>query len=223
MTTLRRLIGSSVVVGLASVSRRHERRSRMVVSRRSGKRPSQSAAWLHGRVVSRSASPPPGRTDEPGQLTLSLPVWPGAPCVCWPTRRCCRVGRRPVGTNGPNFCGTLGRCRRRPESGVEPQTAGQRPLLALTARRPRRSFLWVDDRAAGAPAPLAMEVCAGLPAGSVDRVAPSTHRIEVDPLQQPYPGNLCSPKAAEQGRRLPHWQSPTATRAWVFRGCTAPG
>jgi len=40
--------------------------------------------------------------------------------------------------------------------GVEPQTAGQRPLLALTAQRPRRSFLWVDDRAAGVPTPLAM-------------------------------------------------------------------
>jgi hypothetical protein len=178
------------MVGPASVSRRHERPSRIAVSRRSGKsRPPQSAAWLHGRVVSRSASPPPGRTDEPGQLILSLPVWPGAPCVCWPTRRCCRVGRRPVGANGPNFCGTLGRCRRRPESGdpsenpwsvwrlgscgtwhlpaaavalrcqvahspdrkparplprlggVEPQTAGQRPLLALTAQRPRWTLL----------------------------------------------------------------------------------
>ena len=118
MTTLHQLIGSSLMVGPASVSRRHERPSRIAVSRRSRKsRPPQSAAWLHGRVVSRSASPPPGRTDEPGQLTLSLPVWPGAPCVCWPTRRCCRLGRRPVGANGPNFCGTLGRCRRRPESG----------------------------------------------------------------------------------------------------------
>src|SRR5215212_4291839 len=61
MTTLRRLIGSSLMVRPASVSRRQERPSRIAVSRRSEKsRPPQSAAWLHGRVVSRSASPPPG-------------------------------------------------------------------------------------------------------------------------------------------------------------------
>jgi hypothetical protein len=177
-----------------------------VAERANDNAPSADRIVSHGRVVSRSASPPPGRTDEPGQLTLSLPVWPGAPCVCWPTRRCCRVGRRPVGANGPNFCGTLGRCRRRPESGdpkrnpwsvwrlgfcgtwhlpaaavalrcqvarspdrkpakplptlggVEPQTAGQRPLSGSGSgcAAAQASIPWVDDRAAGAPTPLAM-------------------------------------------------------------------
>jgi hypothetical protein len=70
--TLRRLIGSSVVVGPASRSRRHERPSRMAVSRRSGKsRPPRWAARLQARVGSGSASPPPGRTDKPGQRTVS--------------------------------------------------------------------------------------------------------------------------------------------------------
>jgi len=71
-TTLRRLIGSSVVVGPASMSRRHERPCWMAVSRRSGEsRPPRWAARLQGRVGSGSASPPPGRTDEPGQRTVS--------------------------------------------------------------------------------------------------------------------------------------------------------
>ena len=66
-TTLRRLIGSSVVVGPASGSRRHEGPSRMAVSRRSGQsRPPRWAARLQARVRSGSASPPPGRADEPG-------------------------------------------------------------------------------------------------------------------------------------------------------------
>src|SRR5215207_4066344 len=71
-TTLRRLIGSSVVVGPASRSRRHEGPSRMAVSRRSGKsRPPRWAARLQARVGSGSASPPPARADEPGQHTVS--------------------------------------------------------------------------------------------------------------------------------------------------------
>ena len=57
---------------------------------------------------------------EPTNLASSLsplPVWPGAPCVCWPTRRCCHVGTPPAGVIGPNFRGTLGRCRRMLGSG----------------------------------------------------------------------------------------------------------
>jgi hypothetical protein len=66
-TTLRRLLGSSVMVGPARVSRRHERPSRIAVSQRSGKsRPPRPAARLQSRVASGSASPPPGRTDQPG-------------------------------------------------------------------------------------------------------------------------------------------------------------
>jgi hypothetical protein len=110
--TLRRLIGSSVVVGPASVSRRHERPPRIAVSRRSGKsRPPRWAARLQARVGSGSASPPP---VEPTNLASSLsvlPVWPGAPCACWPTRRCCQVGTLPGGAIRPNFRGTDG-CRR---------------------------------------------------------------------------------------------------------------
>jgi hypothetical protein len=65
--TLRRLIGSPVVVGPTSMSRRHERPSRMAVSRRSGtSRPPRWAARLQARVGSGSASPPSGRADEPG-------------------------------------------------------------------------------------------------------------------------------------------------------------
>ena len=64
--TLRRLIGSPVVVRPARMSRRHERPSWMVVSRRSGKRPPRWAARLQAKVGSGSASPPLGRADEPG-------------------------------------------------------------------------------------------------------------------------------------------------------------
>src|SRR5512132_3219681 len=45
---------------------------------------SQGGVWI--RIASS------GRTDSPGQPTVSLPVWPGAPCVCWPARRCCQGG-----------------------------------------------------------------------------------------------------------------------------------
>ena len=69
--TLRRLIGSSVVVGPASVSRRHERPSRMAVSRRSGtSRPQRWAARLQARAGSGSASPPPVEPTNPGQRTV---------------------------------------------------------------------------------------------------------------------------------------------------------
>src|SRR5215217_8003744 len=45
----------------------------MAVSRRSRKqRPPRWAAWLQARVGSGSASPPPGRTDSPGQHTISF-------------------------------------------------------------------------------------------------------------------------------------------------------
>jgi hypothetical protein len=110
--TLRRLIGSSVVVGLASVSRRHERPSRMAVSRRSGtSRPPPRAARLQARVGSGSASPPPVEPTNLASPLSPVPVWPGGPCVCWPTRRCCQLGTPPGGAIGPNFGGTLGRRR----------------------------------------------------------------------------------------------------------------
>ena len=63
--TLRRLIGSSVVVAPPRGP------SRMAVSRRSGKRPPRWAARLQARVGSGSASPPLGRADVSGQRTVS--------------------------------------------------------------------------------------------------------------------------------------------------------
>jgi hypothetical protein len=117
--TLGRLIGSSVVVGPARVSRRHEGPSGMVVSRRSGKRPPLGAARLQARVGSGSASPPPVEPTNLASARSRVPVWPGGPCVCWPTRRCCQVGRPRGGAIGPNFGGTLGRCRTVP--GARPQ------------------------------------------------------------------------------------------------------
>jgi hypothetical protein len=63
---------------------------------------SQGGVWI--RIASS------GRADVPGPAhCLFLPVWPGGPYVCWPTRRCCQVGRPPGGAIGPNFGGTLGR------------------------------------------------------------------------------------------------------------------
>jgi hypothetical protein len=60
------------VVGRARLSRRHERPSWMVVSRRSGKsRPPLGAARLQARVGSGSTSPPPVELTNPGQRTVS--------------------------------------------------------------------------------------------------------------------------------------------------------
>jgi hypothetical protein len=74
-------------------------------------RPPRPAARLQAWVGSGSASPPPVEPTNLASALSLLPVWPGAPCVCWPTRRCCHAGTPPVGAIGPNFRGTLGRCR----------------------------------------------------------------------------------------------------------------
>jgi hypothetical protein len=116
--TLRRLIGSSVVVGPASVSRRHERPSRIAVSRRSGtSRPPRWAARLQARVGLGSASPPPVEPTVLASALPLLPVWPGVPCGCWPTRRCCHLGK-------PNGRGHWAQLRRDPRP--LPQKAGER-------------------------------------------------------------------------------------------------
>jgi hypothetical protein len=74
------------VVGPARVSRRHERPSRMVVSRRSGtSRPPRWAARLQARVGSGSASPPPVAPTVLASALSVVPVWPGGPCAGWPT------------------------------------------------------------------------------------------------------------------------------------------
>jgi hypothetical protein len=74
-TTLRRLIGSSVVVGPASMSRRHERPCWMAVSRWSGEsRPPRWAARLQARVGSGSASPPPVEPTNLASALSPLPV-----------------------------------------------------------------------------------------------------------------------------------------------------
>ncbi len=63
----------------------------MVVSRRSGKsRAPGSAGPPDGRVACRSHRLLPVRPTKPSQDTpRNLPVWLGAPGVCWPTRTAC--------------------------------------------------------------------------------------------------------------------------------------
>ena len=108
----------------------------MVVSRRSGNsRPPRWAARLQARVGSGSASPPPVEPTNLASALSLLPVWPGAPCVCWPTRRCCQVGTPPGGAIRPNFRRTLGRCRRRLESTPQAQSRYVRRLMLLVALR----------------------------------------------------------------------------------------
>jgi hypothetical protein len=65
------------VVGPASVSRRHERRSRMAVSRRSGKRPPRGAARLQARMGLDPHRLLPLEPTVPGQRTVSCAslVW----------------------------------------------------------------------------------------------------------------------------------------------------
>jgi hypothetical protein len=96
-------------------------------------RPPRWVARLQARVGSGSASPPPGRADEPGQRTVSLASLAGGPCVCWPTRRCCQVGTLPGGAIGPNFCGTLGRCRTVLGSATPSEAPVRQGLVLLVA------------------------------------------------------------------------------------------
>jgi hypothetical protein len=60
---------------------------------------SQGGVWI------RIASSRSRRRSRPAH-GLFLPVWPGGPCVGWPTRRCCQVGTPPVGAIRPDFGGT---------------------------------------------------------------------------------------------------------------------
>ena len=111
--TLHRLIGSSVVVGPASVSHRHERP--LSEGRQPTERDIEAAAvgepaTSQGGIWIRIASFRSSRRTRASARSL-LPVWPGAPCACWPTRRCCQVGTPPPGAIGPNFRGTHGCCR----------------------------------------------------------------------------------------------------------------
>ena len=70
---------------------------------------SQGGVWI------RLASSRSSRRTRASALSL-VPVWPGGPCGCWPTPRCFQVGRSLGGAIGPNFGGTLGRCRTVPGS-----------------------------------------------------------------------------------------------------------
>jgi hypothetical protein len=83
-----------------------------------------SRSKLQARAESGSASPPPVEPTNLASALSLVPVWPGAPCVCWPTCRCCQVGTPPGGAVGLNFGGTLGRCRRRLDSGDPKPSAG---------------------------------------------------------------------------------------------------
>jgi hypothetical protein len=86
----------------------------MVVSRRSGKsRAPRSADPPDGRVACRSHRLLPARPTKPSHDTArDLPVWPGAPGVCWPTRTACHRGGPWSGAVGPEFCEPTGRGRR---------------------------------------------------------------------------------------------------------------
>ena len=95
---------------------------------------SQGGIWI--RIASS------GRADEPGQPRSPVPVWPGGPCVCWPTRRCCQLGTPPGRAIGPNFGGTLGRCRtvlRSATQAKSPLRPGLVCLGRLATYRLRRS------------------------------------------------------------------------------------
>jgi Phosphatidylethanolamine-binding protein len=88
--------------------------SGMVVSRRSGRsRAPGSAGPPDGRVACRSHRLLPARPTKPSQDTpRNLPVWPGAPGVCWPTRTACHRGGPWSGAVGPELCEPTGRGRR---------------------------------------------------------------------------------------------------------------
>ena len=124
-----------------SGSRRHECPSWMVVSRRSGEsRPPRWAARLQARVGSGSASPP---RFEPTVLASprSLSQFGLARLVSAGRRaRCCHAEGAPVGAIGPNFGGTLDRCRSVPGSA----TPGESPPG-------RGSHSWSASPATAAP------------------------------------------------------------------------
>jgi hypothetical protein len=72
-----------------------------------------SAGPPDGRVACRSHRLLPVRPTKPSRDTPgNLPVWPGAPGVCWPTRRACHRGGPWSGAVGPEFCEPTGRGRR---------------------------------------------------------------------------------------------------------------
>jgi hypothetical protein len=87
-----------------------------------------------------------------GPRDYLVPVWPGVPGGCWPTRRCCQVGTPPPGAVGPNFGGTLGRCRRRLESATQAKRRSVRGLVRLGAWPPtglRCAVRWQTRQTAG--------------------------------------------------------------------------
>jgi hypothetical protein len=60
-------------------------------------------ATRSGGVSIRIASSRSNRRTWPAHSLPASLAWRA--CVCWPTRRCCRVGRRPVGPMGPTSVG----------------------------------------------------------------------------------------------------------------------
>jgi hypothetical protein len=132
--TLRRLIGSSVVVGPASVSRRHERPSRIAVSRRSGKsRPPRWAARLQARVGSASASPPPVEPTNPGQRAV-----PSA-SLAW--RDLCLLADAPM-LPGWNAAGRGHSAQLPRDPRLPPHRAGERDPKRRPLVRPGLSSWW---------------------------------------------------------------------------------
>jgi hypothetical protein len=117
--------GERVAPPRASVSDGRQPTEREAAAAVGGPATGQGGVWI--RIASSRSS----RRTRASALSV-VPVWPGGPCVCWPTRRCCQVGTVPGGAIGPNFCGTLGRCR-----SVQGSNTKRRPLVC-----PGAGALW---------------------------------------------------------------------------------
>jgi hypothetical protein len=134
-TTLRRLIGSSVVVGPASMSRRHERPCWMAVSRWSGEsRPPRWAARLQARVGSGSASPPPVEPTNLASALSPLPVGLARHVSAGRRAELATPGDRREGPLGPTLAGPPAAAA--PCWSATPGKAPARPELVLLVAPP---------------------------------------------------------------------------------------
>ena len=118
-------VGECVAPPRASVSDGRQPTERDIkAAAAGGPATSQGGIWI--RIASS------GRADEPGQPTVSCARLAWRALVCWPTRRCCQLGTPPGVAIGPNFGGTLGRCRTVLRSATKPNPL--RPGLVCLGR-----------------------------------------------------------------------------------------
>src|SRR4029453_1261107 len=161
-----------------------------------------SAAAAEGR----RAAPP----REPLVRLEARLLWHLAPTGC-----CCGTALSGGALTGPQACEAAPHARWR----RAPNRRSEAPFWLWLRSGPSEHALGWMTVPQARPHRSPCRCAAGLPAGSIDRVAPTTHRIEVDSLQQPYPGTLSRPNTAETGRRLPVRQSPIAGDPGGVRGC----